>query len=309
LNERFGLEGKFIFLEQPEQLQQFQHYQVIMLYMRDVLKIDDSTWLVFGDADDKWQDVRVDFMKNTADARVPAKKIVVFNRYLVFDENERRRYVEDPEVLMSFEYWMALVKFDVFRSFFDVATEVHFQSPWCDLAYDRFLHRKDEEFEVLGKSCFIADDPTETRVWLYFKNGNGSRKAGEARYAQQGISKFLERYYLEHSFPSDLTEVTNWIGFDDQNGCIPRFRIRKPLNLPTIRSFDDCKSLGEWLSPACCNPNCPNPPDQTTFKCGACKRFSYCSVQCQKKHWKTHKPQCRQWSERESELNTYIFGK
>ena len=37
-------------------------------------------------------------------------------------------------------------------------------------------------------------------------------------------------------------------------------------------------------------------------KCSACKTTRYCSVECQRKHWKTHKPQCKEY-QKENEEN------
>lgn len=32
---------------------------------------------------------------------------------------------------------------------------------------------------------------------------------------------------------------------------------------------------------------------EAPFKCTGCKNVSYCGVDHQKQHWKTHKPECR----------------
>ncbi|KAH8825031.1 hypothetical protein DL96DRAFT_1817632 [Flagelloscypha sp. PMI_526] len=46
----------------------------------------------------------------------------------------------------------------------------------------------------------------------------------------------------------------------------------------------------------CQNPACfKQSNDKSEFRvCSACRRSSYCSVECQKAHWKDHKPSCKQ---------------
>ena len=35
--------------------------------------------------------------------------------------------------------------------------------------------------------------------------------------------------------------------------------------------------------------------------CGGCREVHYCSRECQRKHWKTHKPECLSSEEREAQ--------
>lgn len=47
--------------------------------------------------------------------------------------------------------------------------------------------------------------------------------------------------------------------------------------------------LSHWLGPRCAE--CSEPGDDLR-KCSRCKAVSYCSEECQKAHWKKHKPAC-----------------
>jgi len=39
--------------------------------------------------------------------------------------------------------------------------------------------------------------------------------------------------------------------------------------------------------------NCAGPGQPKLLACGACKKEKYCTPDCQKRHWKAHKPHCR----------------
>lgn len=53
--------------------------------------------------------------------------------------------------------------------------------------------------------------------------------------------------------------------------------------------------MEEGLRIFCENPTCPDPLITTKrpLKCAQCKRLYYCSKECQKLHWKQHKPECK----------------
>lgn len=42
----------------------------------------------------------------------------------------------------------------------------------------------------------------------------------------------------------------------------------------------------------CANPQCPNPQGECTQNCSRCKKAYYCSADCQRAHWKSHKSNC-----------------
>lgn len=46
---------------------------------------------------------------------------------------------------------------------------------------------------------------------------------------------------------------------------------------------------------ACFNPSCEDKSDKT-LRCSKCLWAKYCSVSCQRLHWKEHKPECDQMS-------------
>jgi MYND finger len=49
-------------------------------------------------------------------------------------------------------------------------------------------------------------------------------------------------------------------------------------------NYDECRNKGHGYK-----------------KCSACETTRYCSVECQKKHWKTHKPECKEYQEEQDE--------
>lgn len=42
-----------------------------------------------------------------------------------------------------------------------------------------------------------------------------------------------------------------------------------------------------------CSDKIDNPPQTTFKKCSRCKKVYYCSKECQKRHWPTHKLSCK----------------
>ena len=64
----------------------------------------------------------------------------------------------------------------------------------------------------------------------------------------------------------------------------------KPSSLTTFKTDENEKQLkcDEIKAANCGNCKATDPK----FHCGACKTISYCTVECQKADWKTHKPKC-----------------
>lgn len=56
--------------------------------------------------------------------------------------------------------------------------------------------------------------------------------------------------------------------------------------------FDLIMKLTEVQNP-CANPSCPNPKKECKKLCAGCKKVCYCSLECHKQHWNTHKQLCK----------------
>ncbi|KAF9040031.1 hypothetical protein BJ165DRAFT_1351413 [Panaeolus papilionaceus] len=70
----------------------------------------------------------------------------------------------------------------------------------------------------------------------------------------------------------------------------------------------DVKSV---LLKKCSRAECPNVESKVAEykRCGECHLVSYCGVDCQKQHWKTHKPACKQHAQQKSMARMFMLGK
>ena len=59
------------------------------------------------------------------------------------------------------------------------------------------------------------------------------------------------------------------------------------------------------LKPWCCG-SCSTIPTTKLQRCTACKSIIYCNVECQKKHWRTHKKQCKVWKEKKDTIEKIV---
>lgn len=62
----------------------------------------------------------------------------------------------------------------------------------------------------------------------------------------------------------------------------------------------------------CGNPECKKPGSIKTkdlFRCSRCRCVVYCGPECQKKHWKAHKPVCQQRKDELTFINTILAAK
>lgn len=198
----------FVALEQSEKLEQFQHYHKIMIYLRDT-EIDHNFWLIFGDSDDIWEDKRVTFYKDTLLTLKENQIAAVINVKKVFDIEDSKYYIDTSRNLNSFEYWMTSVKFSVFQNFFDLASNGELTSPWCDLAFDRYI------LLLPTLDVFYFDNyKLKHNEWLYYHRKNGALSRSHSRGCSlthsERISKFLEAQYLEYSFPDPLSKIYSW---------------------------------------------------------------------------------------------------
>lgn len=62
---------------------------------------------------------------------------------------------------------------------------------------------------------------------------------------------------------------------------------------PTSEIFNLCMNLAYIPNGGklCAHDKCRS--ENCTKRCGRCKKVNYCSAECQKAHWKSHKPECK----------------
>ena len=121
---------------------------------------------------------------------------------------------------------------------------------------------------------------------------NGSRLyATLARYLEEVIA-------VENSIQNDIywTKVFQLYGADEHT-LVKYFRRRIPCNCLNER-YNEVKHLTKLG--ICYNPDCPL-PDRKSERCKLrhctkCCQANYCSIECQRADWKSHKKTCVDWS-------------
>ena len=79
----------------------------------------------------------------------------------------------------------------------------------------------------------------------------------------------------------------------DEHTLVSFFRKRMPCKCLNER-YKQVKSIVKMGS--CCNPDCPLPDGKTEYSklmhCEQCRVMTYCSIECQKANWPSHKECC-----------------
>jgi hypothetical protein len=98
-----------------------------------------------------------------------------------------------------------------------------------------------------------------------------------------------------HEILSQLTPLDLEKGFIAFNNIPPSSSLSSsssasPSSSSSTRSSSSSSSSTSSSSKACaaCSKD-----DAKNMQCGRCGNVSYCSTDCQKSHWKTHKPYCK----------------
>jgi hypothetical protein len=229
---------------QPSRKKQFEHYQLLCHNLRENAVLSDQDMLIFGDADDQWDPVRVEFMFQSSTSSDHA--VHVFNMKTVEDPNGQffREYTQD---LTNFEYWMCCIKFHVFRTFFqEMPHPRYLGSTYCDLAFDNYLLH-----QWRSHTRYFTREELEDK-WLYLKVGMNSTKEGDGKTRRGAAFNFIETRLME-IYPNPLASIDDneWNGYCPGNLLAPKFQIREPIDiqaLATIELSPDYRALEEYLS-------------------------------------------------------------
>lgn len=89
-----------------------------------------------------------------------------------------------------------------------------------------------------------------------------------------------------------FTALENEEGEDDTGPYVPSAPPRRPVKnaSPTEEEIDEYMETCRLAKPSCANCGKTDVP---LFSCSGCKQVKYCSKECQKKHWRIHKPDCK----------------
>lgn len=100
--------------------------------------------------------------------------------------------------------------------------------------------------------------------------------------------------------PTKLAELLN----GDMKTVIKYLRKQIPCNC-LDEKYEEVKSITKMGY--CCNPECALPgrtvERKTMLYCTLCGEANYCSPDCQKVHWPTHKDGCRNYAEGKAKLD------
>lgn len=293
-NSRLAEQGtsttSFVFLDFNGQLRQFVHYQKINQYLIDNgWDQYENTWMIFGDADDKWDESRIEY-KASVQLRYPTKTVLVFPWH--FDEKSLFHISDDGQ---HFEYWHCFVAYSVFASFFGAADNFHLQSVYCDLAFCAHLRRQGDSFfvysvkystnpkyqEYLGTTDDWDKECDE--YWLYEKNGTGHM--GQFINDSHRLNCIrLTEIQLMKSFPVQQIEPWHdWTSIEELHEGPVLFTLQRSLDITGLvalqQNGNDYVLFNSAFRPLCCNEHCTSGSANLQV-CAQCLLPRYCCESC-----------------------------
>jgi hypothetical protein len=201
----------FKVLYQENRCQQFQHYFYIHQFIANSPDFQDNALIIFGDADDVWDNNRVRVMYEFACQS--SKPIVVLNWHV-----EKNTLLNRTDENCTFEYWSAVVRFRMFTKFFNGLCALYLQSPYCDLAFATFLQKEDNERAKCNDEH------------LYYYAGS-HHSAGASTNQHEVTLKTLEIHLME-CYPEPLSCDSDFC-----SGLKPTGIVIKPITMSILNSL------------------------------------------------------------------------
>ena len=133
-----------------------------------------------------------------------------------------------------------------------------------------------------------------TQCILDERNDIAQRYAMLAAYIEDAMAVTRRKVTRKKQAYTKLVEL----GRADDHTLVSYYRKRIPCACldEKYREVKSMKKMG-----LCFNPNCSHPEQKvqrsTMFSCTRCGMANYCSVECQRAHWKRHRPTCNSKAE------------
>ena len=157
------------------------------------------------------------------------------------------------------------------------------------------------------KYADVYDSKLEAVISIFLSRGTQCILDGDNYRKAQLYASFA--CYFEHMM--DSTKATcDWgkiieLYHADDHTLVSYYRKRISCSCldVTYKRVKSVKKMG-W----CCNRTCSLPGKKVErskmFYCTRCGVVNYCSVECQKNHWKAHREECNRVAEKKAKLST-----
>eukprot|EP00984_Skeletonema_dohrnii_P007848 scaffold2899_cov85-Skeletonema_dohrnii-CCMP3373.AAC.4 len=145
----------------------------------------------------------------------------------------------------------------------------------------------------------VWNDSAKMEIVLsyYLSHGTESILEGNYGYARECsvFARYMEQWTAVYL---DMTHaIMNWskveaMSIGDIHTCVKFFRRRIPCSC-LDEKYDEVKNITKMG--ICYNPECKfyqMPERRNTMYCSGCRCVTYCSRECQKASWTTHKEEC-----------------
>ena len=135
-----------------------------------------------------------------------------------------------------------------------------------------------------------------TRCILNGDNDTAQLYASLACHFEEWIAVILDKSKAAHSW-AKVIELDD----ADDHTLVQYYRKRIPCACldKKYKEVKSVKKIGYCFNPSCSLPNQMTERSKM-FCCARCREPNYCSIECQKAHWKSHKEVCERLAERKA---------